>query len=388
MKMFGFISTLIITILTVNCSNDIVKPDDFGYKGGTLHIQPSIELFPDESIYNISNFTDTVLNNNLNFNILKIVSEQKLSGISITMLIPDKGIWKLDTGYISKQANTFVDSSSVFYWASVSKLITSTVIYQLIEENKLKFTDKLSHWYPQFNQSDMITINHLLNHTSGIFSFNSDTTFHYENKYHTPNELLTVALSHNNLFNPGEYWSYSNTGYLLLALIAEKVEAKGFGQIVHERITAPQNLSSMKILEQNKQPINLALAHNLNLIVETHYSMPLGAGNMVSNSKDMALFLYSLLTGKYIPIHIVHDMLKELYPMFNNGQYYGNGIMLYEFNDINNTQNQWIGHSGGTENYKAILAYDIKTKTICAVSVNQNISVEAIAFSMIGKINE
>ena len=116
--------------------------------------------------------------------------------------------------------------------------------------------------------------------------------------------------------------------------------------------------------------------------------MHLVEGSMVSNTKYMALFLYSLLTGKYLPIQIVHNMLKELYPMFNSGQYYGNGIMLYEFNEINNTPNQWIGHSGGTDNYKAILAYDIKTKIICAISVNQNISVEAIAFSMIDKINE
>lgn len=388
MKMFGFISTLLIIFLTINCSNDIVKPDDFSYKGGALHIQPSIEVFPDESIYNFSNTTDSVLNNNLTSNIQKIISEQGISGISITMLIPEKGIWKLDTGYISKQANTFVDSSSVFYWASVSKLITSTVIHQLIDENKLEFLDKLSTWYPQFSQSDKITINHLLNHTSGIFSFNSDSTFHLENKFHTPDELLNVAVSHKNLFNPGEYWSYSNTGYLLLALIAEKIEAKSFEEIVKERITTPQNLSSMRILQEKEQPNNLALAHNQNTIVETHYSMPLGAGNMVSSSKDMALFLYSLLTGKYLPSEMVHDMLKELYPMFNNGQYYGNGIMLYEFNEINNSENQWIGHSGGTDNYKSILAYDIKTKIICAISVNQNISVEAIAFSMIGKINE
>ena len=381
----GFICALFFLVSAIVCGQNLPISEE--YKGGTLHIQPP-ESFPNESSYILSVITDTVLNKNLTSNIQKIISDQEITGISITMLIPEKGIWQLNTGYTSRQTNTFVDSSSVFYWASVSKLITSTVIHQLIEENKLDFTDKLSNWYPQFNQSELITINHLLNHTSGIYSFNSDSTFHTENKFHTPDELLNVALPHKNLFNPGEYWSYSNTGYLLLALIAEKIEAKSFTQIVEERITSPQNLSSMRILEQKEQPDNLALAHKQSSVVETHYSMPLGAGNMVSNSKDMSLFLYSLLTGKYLPIHIVHNMLKELYPMFNNGQYYGYGIMLYDFNEINSTPNQWIGHSGGTENYKAILMYDIKTKTICAISVNQNISVEAIAFSMIGKVNE
>lgn len=137
MEMFGFIFGFLITFLTVSCSNDIVKPDNFSYKGGALHNQPSIDILPEENIYPFSNITDTVLDNKLTSNIQKIISDQEITGISITMLIPEKGLWKLDTGYISKNTKAVVDSSTVFYWASVSKLITSTVIHQLIEENKL-----------------------------------------------------------------------------------------------------------------------------------------------------------------------------------------------------------------------------------------------------------
>lgn len=382
MKVITPIHVFLIAFLTNGCGHESVNPEN--YKGGSLHIQPPIEIFPDESIYTFSTITDPLLKNSLAASIQQIISTQEINGISITLLIPNQGMWQLDTGYLSKENNIPVDTSSVFYWASVSKLITSTVIHQIILENQLQSTDKLSNWFPQFEHSELISIQHLLNHTSGIFSFNSDSVFHLNNEFHTPNELIHVALSHNNLFAPGEYWSYSNTGYLLLALIAEKIEGKSFSQIVQERISLPQNLSSMKVLEQQEQPANLALAHHQGHVIATHYSMPLGAGNVVSNSKDMSLFLHSLLTGKYLPESIVHGMLKELYPTFNTGQYYGAGLMLYDFNEINNTQTQWIGHSGGTAHYKAILAYDIKTKTICAVSVNQNTAVEAVAFRMIG----
>lgn len=263
----------LIALLCIACHKSIVQPDRYSYKGDKHHVQPSVKMFPNENSFILSGITDSVLSDTLTSNIQKILSDHDIAGITITMLIPDKGIWQYDAGYISKQSNVLVDSSSVFYWASVSKLVTSTIIHQLIAENKLDIDDTLSNWYPQFDQSEQITIKHLLNHTSGIFSFNSDSVFHFENRFHSPSELLDVALKHEHHLNPGEYWSYSNTGYLLLAL-----------------------------------------AHHQGLVVDAHYSMPLGAGNIVSNSKE--------------------------------------------------------------------------TQTICAISVNQNIPVEAIGFNMMGKITE
>jgi len=62
--------------------------------------------------------------------------------------------------------------------------------------------------------------------------------------------------------------------------------------------------------------------------------------------------------------------------------------MLYDFNEINQTKNSWIGHSGGTENYKAIVAYNIQTKAIITISINENIPVEAVAYKLMELINE
>jgi D-alanyl-D-alanine carboxypeptidase len=197
---------------------------------------------------------------------------------------------------------------------------------------------------------------------------------------------LAIALKNNNLFMPGEYWSYSNTGLLLLALIAEKIEATNFSEIVKNKLSTPHNLNTLKSLRPQETPSNLAITHKDGIDFETSFSTPLGAGNIVSNSKDMAVLLSLLLTGKILPIQTVHKMFSELYPMFDKGLYYGSGVMLYNFNEINNIPNQWIGHSGGTDNYKAILVYDFKTKAIMAVSLNTNVSSEAFAASMFGLI--
>lgn len=362
----------------VGCKDALVKP--IRYKGGDLHPQPSKYIFPDTSNYRLHQQVSSVVKTILDREAKDIMGRQAITGLSAAMFIPNQGIWQIDTGFISKPNNVLIDHLSVFYWASVAKLVTSTVVYQLVAEQKLKLSSPLQNWYPNIQNSNQITIEHLLNHTNGIYSFNSDSSLHFSQQLHSPTELLNIALSKESLFQPGEYWAYTNTGYLLLALIVEQIENKSFQEIVKDRIARPEQLSSLRVLNLGELPNNLALAHYNNTTITTEYSVPLGAGNIVANSKDMVLFFYALLVGKYLPIETVHGMLANLYPMFNDGMYYGNGIMLYDFDKINGSSQEWIGHSGGTENYKAVLAYDTNTGVICAVSVNQNISAEAIAF--------
>jgi D-alanyl-D-alanine carboxypeptidase len=197
---------------------------------------------------------------------------------------------------------------------------------------------------------------------------------------------LATSLKNKNLFYPGEYWSYTNTGYLLLALIAEKIEGKSFSNIVKQRLSDAYNLNTFKSLTPNEIPVNLALTHKNGIDFETSFSTPLGAGNIVSDSKDMAVFLSLLLTGKILPIQTLHKMFSELYPTYDKGLYYGLGIMMYNFNEINNTPNQWIGHSGGTENYKAILVFDLESQAIITISINTNVPAEAVANSLLDVI--
>ena len=357
------------------------------YKGAPKHQQPNVKIFPNSTEYILDKKLENSLAIKLNQKIDELIEKHNVAGITATILIPEKGIWETNRGFISKPNNIIVDSSTVFFWASVTKLIPSTIIHQLVMDGSISLEDKLSKWYPDIQNAKKITIEQLLNHTNGIYSFQADSTLHYSNKHYSPNELLEVSKNHKNLFKPGEYWSYTNTGYLLLALIIEKTESKTFEQVVKERIFLPLNLKTLRVAPEDI-PANLALAHNKDTVIPKDSSGPLGAGNIISNSKDMAVFLSSLLAGKIIPIERVHAMMKDLYPMFNKGQYYGNGMMLYDFNELNNTDNIWIGHSGGTENYKAILMFDIKSKIIMAISINENIPAEAVASRLMELVTE
>lgn len=352
------------------------------YKGLQKHDAIDINQFFLNDNYELTAPLADTLQNKLQQTMDKLFISRNIAGVSVAMLTP-QGSWQTTMGYVNKPKKQMADSNAVFYWASVAKLITAVIITQLIDENKIKSDSKLSNWYPKFKNAKKITISNLLTHTSGIYSFNSDSNFHASSLYHTPDELLTIALSKENLFKPNEYWSYSNTGYLLLALIAQKIEGKSFAQIVQERITEPFGLASLKVLKPDEKPINLALAHSGDTVIPCNYSTPLGAGNVVGSSSDMAKFLYLFISGQLLPKASMQTMLNDLYPMFESPQqYYGRGVMVYNFKAIDSTSNLWLGHSGGTENYKAILAYDVKTKAIISLSINENISAEALAYRL------
>lgn len=387
MKKQNLILGFFIGLTIFSCSSNETLLAQNKYKGAPKHQQPSIEVLPKSTEYILDKGLENTLTIKLDRKIDELIEQHNVAGITATILVPEKGIWETNRGFISKPNNIIVDSSTVFFWASVTKLITSTIIHQLVMDVSLDLDDKLSKWYPDIQNAKKITIEQLLNHTNGIYSFQADSTLHYSNKHYSPNELLEVSKNHKNLFKPGEYWSYTNTGYLLLALIIEKTESKTFEQVVKERISVPLNLKTLRVAPEDI-PANLALAHNKDTVIPKDSSGPLGAGNIISNSKDMAVFLSSLLAGKIIPIERVHAMMKDLYPMFNKGQYYGNGMMLYDFNEINNTDDIWIGHSGGTENYKAILMFDIKSKIIMAISINENIPAEAVASRLMELVTE
>ena len=376
---------ILIVLSIVSCtSNKIIAQKK--YKGGTKHKQPEIESLPKETEYIFDKKLNETLEIKLNQKVDELFSKHNIAGITATILIPKKGIWEINRGYISKPDNKVIDSSSVFFWASVGKLITSTIIHQLVLEGRLSFDDKLSNWFPDIEYSKKITINQLLNHTNGIYSFNYDPASRADKSF-TTEEFLEISKSHNNMFKPGEYWSYTNTGYLLLSLIIEKIESKTFGQVVQDKISKPLHLKTLKVATKNEP--NLALAHSKDSVIRKDYSIILGAGGFYSNSKDMAIFLSDLLTGKIIPLINVHNMMKDLYPMFgSNSEYYGKGIMLYDFKTVDKTDNVWIGHSGGTENYKAILLYDTKSKIIMAISINENIPAQAVAYKLMELINK
>ena len=370
-----FLINLLFSILLLSCRSE----HESKYKGGKKLQLPTNFNFPSQDLYDLQRQVSKPLSRELDSAAQAIVDQLEVTALSATILVPQQGVWQIDTGYADLEKQIKVADSTIFYWASVSKMITGIVIQQLISEQKLELYETLSNWYPDFQLANEITIFDLLHHTSGIYSFNSDSSLYQNPKYRTPQELLQIARGKNNLFHPGEYWSYSNTNYLLLALIAEKITNKSYAQLVQDLMAKPNGLTTLRALEPEEVPANLAFGHTNDKVTTRDYSVPVGAGNVVSSSSDMAVLLQKLLTGEIFPLATVHNWLNDLYPMFDKGLYYGQAMMVYNFNEINQTNDLWIGHSGGTPDYNAILVYDVESRIIVAVAINDSTPAAAVA---------
>src|SRR5580698_6851449 len=145
-------------------------------------------------------------------------------------LVAQKGKILLEKGYGYKNVATKTpnDTNTIFQIGSITKQFTAAIILQLQEQHRLSVQDRLSKYIPDYPNSDSITIENLLTHTSGIYNYTNDDAY-MQNTSATPIKLETLISLFKNKpldFSPGTKYSYSNSGYVLLGYIIERITGK------------------------------------------------------------------------------------------------------------------------------------------------------------------
>jgi CubicO group peptidase (beta-lactamase class C family) len=153
----------------------------------------------------------------------------------------------LKKGYGLRNLETLTknDENGIYQVGSLTKQFTAALVMQLEQEGKLSIYEMIIKYFPDFPNGDKIKIQHLLNHTSGLYDFSDDpeivkkdVTIPYQKK-----ELLATFMKYPLKFDPGTKYKYSNIGYILLGYIIEKVSGKSFEQNVRERIFQPLGMT-------------------------------------------------------------------------------------------------------------------------------------------------
>ena len=163
-----------------------------------------------------------------------------------SVLVAQKGAILLQKGYGYKNAGNKEDNdgNTIFQVGSITKQFTAVIILHLQEKKKLSLQDKLSKYFPALSFGNKVTIEHLLSHTSGIYNYTNDESFMKTESIKPVSQERILALFKDKPldFEPGAKFSYSNSNYILLGYIIEKVTGKPYEQVMHEIIFTPLHM--------------------------------------------------------------------------------------------------------------------------------------------------
>lgn len=248
--------------------------------------------------------------------------------------------------------------------ASISKQFTAMLIVQLVAENKLKLDVPITSYLPDYPKTngDKITIHHLLTHTSGIPNYTSFPNYReIMHGPHSPMEIVNLFADLALEFTPGEKFSYSNSAYVLLGVIIEKVTGKTYEQVLQDKIFSPLKMNNTGYDTNNTILKNRASGYNkvansyenANYI---HMSVPYAAGALYSTVEDLYLWDQALYTEKLLPKKYLDLLFKSHTPAWG-GQDYGYGWEIGKMN-IGQTkeQVQTIRHGGGINGFNTLIA--------------------------------
>lgn len=166
-------------------------------------------------------------------------------GATVLIAKDDKVVYRKAFGMANLELNVAMTPENVLQLGSITKQFTAVAILMLMEQGKLSLQDPLSNFIADFPRGDEITLHHLLNHTSGIKSYNTLPDFGTQMRLDLAPEEMIGRFKHLPLdFNPGEKYAYSNSGYFLLGYIIAQRSGMPYEDFIQTNIFDPLGMKS------------------------------------------------------------------------------------------------------------------------------------------------
>jgi CubicO group peptidase (beta-lactamase class C family) len=178
---------------------------------------------------------------------------QHIPGATLAVVLDGKVIKAAGYGTSNIELGVAAKPESIFQTGSVGKQFTATAVMMLVEEGKVGLDDKISKYFTSAPPAwKGITVRHLLTHTSGIPDYTSEKTGGAINLHtdYTEEELVKKISSLPLEFQPGDKWSYSNSGYLILGVLIHHVTGEFYGDFLQQRIFRPLGMTSTRIISE------------------------------------------------------------------------------------------------------------------------------------------
>ncbi len=187
-------------------------------------------------------------------------------GAALMVVVDGKTVYQKGFGRADLSTGQKITPATNFRMASVSKQFTAMCVRILEQQGKLSFDDNLRHFFPSFNPAGAkIKVRHLLTHTSGLLDYEELMGEMQLPRQISDQEVLDlVATRDSTYFEPGKAFRYSNTGFVLLALIVEKVSGQPYAKFIHEQIFKPLGMIASTMQEKDKPIPHRAMGYARN----------------------------------------------------------------------------------------------------------------------------
>lgn len=317
----------------------------------------------------------------------------KFPGATVGVVLADGTSFGLATGFSDLQTRTQMKATDLMLQGSVGKTYAAALAFQLVKEGKINLDDKIEKyfgkevWFSRLPNAKEITVRQLMNHTSGLVryefkeQFTKDLTANPD-KVWKPLELITYLFDTKANFEAGKGWDYSDTNYIVLGMIEEKVTGKKYYDLVRERIfkplklnhTVPSDSRTIKGLIQGYAGADNPFGGTDEMIKDGKFAInpqfEWTGGGMASTTEDLARWAKAMYEGKAYDEKLLPQVLEGVpAPMLGKETKYGLGVIIRPTGTLGIS----YGHSGFMPGYVTEMIYLPEYKIALAMQVNTSV---------------
>jgi D-alanyl-D-alanine carboxypeptidase len=312
------------------------------------------------------------------------MADQRVPGVNVGVWAPGR-TWTESFGLSDTTAGTPMSPKDTVRIASISKTFTGIAVLRLVDRGKLRLNDTLDEYVKGIPNGDQISIRKLLGMTAGIYDFTMDDQFAADFSANpllpwSPADVLAIVHRHPPNFPPGQMVSYSDTNYVLLGLIIEKITGKPVEKVIN-RLSRIAGLVNTRFPQAPE--LREPFAHGyyggddddkpLADYTLVNPAVPWTAGAMTSTLRDLKRWAGLLGHGTLISPRLAKKQVR-FNPISNpGGPSVGYGLGIFRFED-------WIGHNGAIYGFNTSMFYLPSEDATIVVSANKstNFSSETI----------
>lgn len=304
------------------------------------------------------------------------LQDHGVHGASVALILSDDSL-RCYTGGVSHDS-VAVSPDMLIAVGSITKNVVAALVFQLAEEGLLSLEDPLHRWLPSFAKVDSaITIRQLLAHTSGLFMFWDnqkiwDDLIAYRDSVFSPETVLTYLKDP--YFAPGKGFHYSNTNYLLLAMIVERATHATLSAEMRGRFWKPLALDNTYLSMEEKVPDRLlhvwgdnfdkgTATRDITFLPRTsHETITYGSSGIFATPGDVARWAHALFGGKVLKPSSLAMMLDI------DDDDYGLGVHRFRRGFI--PGGRVVGHGGGNIGMMTYMIHWLDLRASLVVSIN------------------